>query len=66
VASSLPATVTNKVLKRRLRAERWDCDDPVWWRPPREAAYRPLTAEDRAGLTGRFMARGLGHVPERA
>jgi fatty-acyl-CoA synthase len=62
VASSLPTTVTNKVLKRQLRAEGWSCDDPVWWRPPRQTAYRRLTEEDRTALTGRMASRRLGQA----
>jgi fatty-acyl-CoA synthase len=62
VTALLPTTVTNKVLKRQLRSERWDCDDPVWWRPGRADVYVPLTDNDRAALTRRFVDRGLGHV----
>jgi fatty-acyl-CoA synthase len=64
VTTLLPTTVTNKVLKRQLRTERWDCD-PVWWRPGRGDDYVPLTDSDRAALTQRFVDRGLGHVLER-
>ena len=35
---------------RTLRAERWNCADPVWWRPGREAEYRVLTGPDVAEL----------------
>ncbi len=65
ITRQLPTTVTNKVLKRQLRAERWDCDDPVWWRPRRGDGYVALTDDDRAALTRRFVERGLGHVLER-
>jgi fatty-acyl-CoA synthase len=65
VTSDLPTTVTNKVLKRQLRAERWDSDDPVWWRPGRALDYVPLTDEDRTALTQRFVDRGLGHILQR-
>ena len=33
VCDALPITATSKVLVRTLRAERWNCADPVWWRP---------------------------------
>jgi len=66
VTSDLPTTVTNKVLKRQLRAERWDGNDPVWWRPGRSVEYVAFTDDDRAALTQRFVDRGLGHVLERA
>jgi len=64
VTSCLPITVTNKVLKRQLRSERWECDDPVWWRPGRGMDYVRFTDQDRVVLTQRFVDRGLGHVLE--
>ena len=64
VTSGLPITVTNKVLKRQLRSERWECDDPVWWRPGRGMDYVRFTDQDRVALTRRFVDRGLGHVLE--
>ncbi len=57
VAAALPVTETQKVLKRSLRRERWEVDDPVFWRPERGA---PLVAMDDAArreLRGRFEAR---------
>ena len=35
MSAALPATATNKVLKRSLRAERWNCAEPVLWRSER-------------------------------
>jgi fatty-acyl-CoA synthase len=58
VTERLPVTETNKVMKRTLRAERWECAEPVWWRPQRDAAYRLLTADDVADLRAVFEARG--------
>jgi fatty-acyl-CoA synthase len=54
VCSELPITATSKVLVRTLRAERWDCADPVWWRPGRapDSPYRPLESSDVADLEG--------------
>lgn len=41
VASQLPATATNKVLKRELvRQGIGSAGDPVWERDPRGTAYR--------------------------
>ena len=57
VAEALPSTATQKVLKRQLRSERWDCADPVWWRPTRTEPYRRLTDDDRTDLRARFAAR---------
>jgi fatty-acyl-CoA synthase len=50
MSGALPVTATNKVLKRALRAERWNCADPVLWRPERGGVYRPLEAGEAADL----------------
>jgi fatty-acyl-CoA synthase len=50
MASALPVTATNKVLKRGLRAERWTCADPVLWTPARGEPYRLLDVSDVRGL----------------
>ncbi len=46
VTDRLPETATTKVVKRVLRNEAWRCDEPVWWRPAKDAPYRRLTSED--------------------
>jgi fatty-acyl-CoA synthase len=48
VCPELPITATSKVLVRSLRAERWNCADPVWWRPDRAggAGYQLLQESD--------------------
>ncbi len=50
MASALPVTATNKVLKRGLRAERWTCADPVLWTQARGEPYRLLDVSDVRGL----------------
>ena len=50
VTDELPSTATTKVIKRVLRNESWHCDDPVWWRPVKDGAYRLLGPEDVAEL----------------
>ncbi len=55
VSDKLPSTETNKILKRVLRRERWECEDPVWVRDG--AVYRPLTPVDVASILERFRAR---------
>ncbi len=50
VATRLPVTATSKVLTRVLRAERWNCADPVWWRPERDGDYRLLVPADAVAL----------------
>jgi len=62
LSPELPMTETNKVRKRELRAQRWECADPVWWRPEKGADYRRLVAEDVRELRRRFEERGRAHV----
>ncbi len=57
LAEELASTATQKVLNRDLQAERWECADPVWWRPARDGDYQLLTASDRLDLRARFAAR---------
>jgi fatty-acyl-CoA synthase len=60
VASELPQTQTNKILKRELRRQRWECADPVWLRT--EAGYRALNSGDLAAIHEHFRARGRENV----
>ena len=62
VSSGLPSTATQKVLKRVLRREHWECDDAVWWRAGRDAAFRLLSATDASSLREQFAARGRAHL----
>jgi len=57
VASALPMTPSNKILKRALRRERWECADAVWLRGE-DGGYRPLDDAGRARLRAAFAARG--------
>jgi fatty-acyl-CoA synthase len=57
VADSLPTTPTHKILKRQLRKQRWECEDPVWRREA-DGRYWPLDAAGRAALRAAFVARG--------
>ncbi len=50
MSDALPATATNKVLKRSLRAERWNCAEPVLWQPDKGGTYQLLDPEDAARL----------------
>jgi fatty-acyl-CoA synthase len=50
ISDRLPVTATTKVLKRVLRAEGWRCNDPVWWRPAKDAPYRRLLPADADAL----------------
>lgn len=64
VMRELPATASNKILKRRLVKDGWHTDEPVWWRPGRDLAYRRMTAEDAAGIRADFERRGRLHLLE--
>jgi fatty-acyl-CoA synthase len=50
MSPSLPITATNKVLKRALRAERWNCAEPVLWQPEKGGAYVVLSADEARSL----------------
>jgi fatty-acyl-CoA synthase len=58
IAAELPVTATSKILKRSLRAERWESADPTWWRPERGEPLRRLTIEDVTAIRKAFSARG--------
>jgi fatty-acyl-CoA synthase len=59
ITEALPVTATNKVLKKAIRSERWNCDDPVWWRPDKAGPYRRLTGVERATLDDAVSDRTL-------
>jgi fatty-acyl-CoA synthase len=61
IAAALPSTQTNKILKRALRRERWECADPVWLRTE-QGSYRRLTDADVAQIRARFRERGRESV----
>jgi fatty-acyl-CoA synthase len=58
ITASLPVTQTAKVQKKPLRAERWECGEPVFFRTARGAPLRRMTATDIAALRARFVERG--------
>jgi len=66
ISTELPSTATQKVLKRVLQSENWECADAVWWRPDRDLAYRRLDADDAAKLRARFAERSREHLLGRA
>jgi len=63
VIAELPITHSHKVLKRPLRADRWECD-AVYWREGRAGPYRPFEPADAAALRRTFAARGRESVLE--
>jgi fatty-acyl-CoA synthase len=62
LSNGLPSTATQKVLKRVLRHEHWECEDVVWWRPGRASEFRRLDTDDVAELRARFVAREREHL----
>jgi fatty-acyl-CoA synthase len=59
VSADLPATGSNKVLKRTLAAQRWHTDDPVHrWAGRGRPQYRLMTADDRTALDAEFATYG--------
>lgn len=60
ICDALPVTETNKILKRTLRSQRWECEDPVWWRPEKSAPFRRLTPGDMDQIAADFAARRNG------
>lgn len=66
VSADLPATGSNKVLKRGLQAERWHTDEALYrWAGRGRPRYQPMTAEDRAGLDAEFTRYGREHDARR-
>ncbi len=63
IAQTLPSTETNKILKRVLRDERWECSDPVWLRDG--TGYRRLEDADRTAIFAAFEARGRRNLLDR-
>ncbi len=57
VTTALPITQTAKVLKRQLRGQRWECDEPIYWRPANGEPLRLMTDADRAAVRAAFAAR---------
>ena len=61
ISAALPVTQTAKVQKRPLRAERWECAEPVYFRAAQGAPLSRLTGADVAALRARFAERGREH-----
>jgi fatty-acyl-CoA synthase len=59
ISPDLPTTATNKVLKRVLRAERWNTVEAVWWREGPGAPYGPLAEKTRQELNRATADRAM-------
>jgi fatty-acyl-CoA synthase len=63
LSPGLPLTATGKITKTSLRAEGWQCPDPVFWSPRRgELRYRLLTEDDRDSLRAEFAHHGRSQM----
>jgi fatty-acyl-CoA synthase len=62
VVEEMPMTATAKVQKRELRADRWDVNDPVWWRPAPDRDLVELDDDGRAELRRQFDEHGRSAV----
>ena len=58
----MPLTGSNKIDKKPLRAERWECADPVWWRPAKGEPLRRMTPSDIAAIHDEFAHHGRAHL----
>jgi fatty-acyl-CoA synthase len=63
VVESMPLTPTNKLDKKPLRGQAWECADPVWWRPSPAAPLRRITGADQMALRAEFAANGRTGLP---
>ncbi len=62
VVDAIPVTGTGKVDRKTLRADRWQTDDPVWWKRGRALEYVPMTDEDVKRIDEELHAAGRGHL----
>lgn len=62
IALALPLTPTSKVIKHRLRSEKWNCADSLWWRPTPSADWRIMTSADIVNWESSFAQWGRSQV----
>src|SRR5262249_60333252 len=58
ITEDMPMTESQKPMKRQLRRERWDTDEPVFWRPAKGEPLQVMRDADRAALRAGFESRG--------
>jgi fatty-acyl-CoA synthase len=62
VVGRMPLTPTNKLDKKPLRGQAWECADPVWWRPSPAEPLRLVTEADQVALRAAFTANGRAQL----
>lgn len=62
IAAEMPLTGSHKLVKQGFRRERWECDEPVYWRDGKELRYRRMTDADRAAVREEFARHGRLNV----
>ncbi|MBT4521139.1 MAG: AMP-binding protein [Halieaceae bacterium] len=62
VSDALPMTQTKKIIKRQLRCEHWNCEDPIWWRQDRNAQFQLLMPENVKAIEQTFSDRGRSNA----
>jgi len=62
IATELPTTGTNKVVKRMLVTQKWRRDrvgaDAIWFRGRDDSSYRPFISTDEETLASAFADAG--------
>ncbi len=56
ITNAMPTTASNKVVKRDLRAQGWECEDPVWLRDNNNT-FKRIDDEFRQKIRQQFVAR---------
>jgi len=58
IVDAIPVTATGKVDRNPLRAQRWETDDAVWWKPTAKEPFRSRTRADSDRLRDQFVEYG--------
>ncbi len=56
VTQNMPTTASNKIIKRELRAQGWECDDTVWLRQS-DGTFNLMTSADCQDIRKKFASR---------